>query len=200
MKLAIISGSHRLDSQSARISRALADRVQELSLFDSVEILSLAGNPLPLWDESIWSGNTEWKAILAPWKQKLKEADALIVVAPEWNGMVPAGLKNFFLLFGTAELGHKPALISAISAGQGGSYPVVELRTSSYKNSRICYLPDHLIVRHVEQVFTGDDPEGDQHLWERADYCLSLLKEYSIGLKLVRESGIVDHKTFRNGM
>ncbi len=197
MKLAIICGSHRKESQSARISAVLADRVKQQSLFDQVDILSLSENPLPLWDESIWSGSDEWKTLLAPWRATLRGADALIVVAPEWNGMVPAGLKNFFLIFGTAELGHKPALITAVSAGQGGSYPVIELRTSSYKNCRICYLPDHLIVRHAEKAYVD---EADTHLLERTDYCLKLLKEYSTGLKLVRESGVVDHKTFRNGM
>ncbi|MGB1272284.1 MAG: NADPH-dependent FMN reductase [Endozoicomonas sp.] len=200
MKLAIISGSHRHDSQSGRISHVLSERVSELSLFESVDILSLSDNPLPLWDESIWAGDEDWKAQLAPWKTWLNEADALVVVAPEWNGMVPAGLKNFFLLFGSAELGHKPALITALSAGLGGAYPVVELRSSSYKNCRICYLPDHLIVRHVTKAFTGEDPEGDQRIQDRADYCLKLLREYSLGLKAVRESGVVDHRTFGNGM
>ena len=200
MQLAIVCGSHRKESQSERIGKALTDRANELSLFDSVVMLSLAGNPLPLWDESVWAGDPQWRTQLAPWRETLKASDALIVVAPEWHGMVPAGLKNFFLLFGPAELGHKPTLITAISAGQGGSYPIVELRSSSYKNSRICYLPDHLLMRHVERVFTGDDPEGDQHLWQRTDYCLKLLREYALALAQVRSSGVVDHKTYRSGM
>ena len=176
MNLAIISGSHRSQSQSNRISDVLADRVQTLSLSESIEVLSLAGNPLPHWDESIWAGDKVWKETLAPWKQKLKQADAFVVVTPEWGGMVPSGLKNFFLLFGTAELGHKPALITSISSGQGGSYPVTELRNSSYKNCRICYLPDHLIIRHVETALTGEDTKADDHLKSRIDYSLKLLK------------------------
>lgn len=200
MKLTIVSGSHRQESQSARISAVLKERAQALSLFDQIDILSLSGNPLPLWDESIFSGSEEWKARLAPWRQTLKASDAIIVVAPEWNGMVPAALKNFFLLFGANELGHKPGLITAVSAGQGGSYPVVELRSSSYKNCRLCYIPDHLIVRHVASAFIGEDAEADQHLQDRTDYCLKLLKEYAVGLKSVRDSGVVDHKAFRNGM
>jgi hypothetical protein len=43
-------------------------------------------------------------------------------------------------------------LIIAVSGGAGGgAYPVAELRMSSYKNSRICYLPEHLIVRQRRQ-------------------------------------------------
>ena len=200
MNLTIISGSHRKESQSARISHVLKERVLSLSLFDQVDILDLAENPLPLWDESIWSGSEEWKELLAPWRKTLRASDAVIVVAPEWNGMVPSGLKNFFLVFGAVDLGHKPALITAVSAGLGGSYPVVELRTSSYKNCRLCYIPDHLIIRNVGTAFTGEDAEADQHLQDRVDYSLKVLKEYSAGLKLVRDSGVIDHKTFRNGM
>ena len=200
MKLTIISGSHRQESQSERISGVLKERVEALTLFNQVDILSLTGNPLPLWDESIWSGDDDWKARLTPWKKTLKESDALVVVVPEWNGMAPSGLKNFLLLFGAAELGHKPALISAVSAGQGGSYPVAELRMSGYKNNRLCYIPEHLIIRNVNSAFTGNDTEADEHLQDRVDYALKVLKEYAVGLKSVRDSGIVDHKTFRNGM
>ncbi|MGI9275905.1 MAG: NADPH-dependent FMN reductase [Endozoicomonas sp.] len=200
MKLTIISGSHRQESQSERISGVLKEQVEALGLFEQTSILSLKGNPLPLWDESIWSGNEEWKTLLKPWRETLRGSDALVVVVPEWNGMAPSALKNFFLLFGTAELGHKPALISAVSAGQGGSYPVAELRMSGYKNNRLCYIPEHLIIRNVNSAFTGEDAESDEHLQSRVDYALKVLKEYAVGLKLVRESGVVDHKTFRNGM
>ena len=200
MKLVIVSGSHRAEAQSDRISQVLSGRVSALGLFEQVDILSLSKNPLPLWDETIYAGSQEWKAMLAPRKAILKAADAVVVVSPEWNGMVPAGLKNFFLLFGAAELGHKPGLIVSVSAGQGGSYPVSELRMSSYKNCRLCYLPEHLIIRNVAEAFSGKYPEADEHLQNRTDYALKLLKEYAGGLSAVRQSGVVDHKTFMNGM
>ena len=200
MKLTIISGSHRQGSQSGRISQWLQQRVEDLGLFSQVDILSLEGNPLPLWEPAIYSGDENWKKLLTPWRQSLRDADALIVVTPEWNGMVPAGLKNFFLLFGAADMGHKPALIAAISSGTGGSYPVAELRMSSYKNARVCFIPEHLIIRGVESVFTGEQPESDEFLQKRIDYALSLLKEYSSAMQQVRASGVIDHKVFTNGM
>ena len=200
MKLAIVSGSHRAESQSDRISQVMSDRAGNLGSFDQIDILSLSTNPLPLWDESIYSGSEEWKALLAPWRKTLKEAGAIILVVPEWNGMVPAAVKNFFLLFSSAQLGHKPGLIVSVSAAQNGAYPVAELRMSSYKNCRLCYLPEHLIVRNVADAFTGKDPEVDQVLEDRADYCLRLLGEYAKGLALVRDSGVIDHKAFMNGM
>ena len=200
MKLAIISGSHRAEAQSDRISQIISAMAGDLGVFDQVDILSLSQNPLPLWDESLYSGSEEWKQLLAPWRKILKEADAITFVVPEWNGMVPAGVKNFFLLFSAVQLGHKPGLIVSVSAAQNGAYPVAELRMSSYKNCRLCYIPEHLIVRDVVDAFTGKNPENDQLLESRANYCLRLLGEYAKGLAIVRESGVVDHKTFMNGM
>ena len=67
--------------------------------------------------------------------------------------MVPAALKNFFLLWAaTGELSHKPALPCAVSAGEGGAYVISELRMSSYKNNRLCWLPEQLIARQVKSI------------------------------------------------
>jgi len=116
--------------------------------------------------------------------------------------MVPAGLKNFFLLCSGELLAHKPGLIISVSASLGGSYPVVELRTSSYKNTRLCYIPDHVIVRNVGQMLKGAQPidEHDRLLRERIDYSVRILLEYAKALKSVRDSGLIDLKRFPYGM
>ena len=113
-----------------------------------------------------------------------------------------AGLKNFFLLCGADVLAHKPGLIVTVSAGAGGSYPVSELRISSYKNTRLCYIPDHVIVRNVGQMLHGDQPaeEHDEALRGRITYSLRVLVEYAKALQLVRESGVIDLKTFPYGV
>ena len=99
-------------------------------------------------------------------------------------------------------LAHKPGLIVTVSSGLGGSYPVVELRTSSYKNTRICYIPDHVIVRNVGQVLKGDQPadEHDCSLRKRIEYSVRILLEYSKALQLVRASGAIDLKSYPFGM
>ena len=119
--------------------------------------------------------------------------------------MVPSGLKNFFLLWaGGGELAHKPALIVTVSTSEGGAYPVNELRTSSYKNSRLCYLPENLIIRHAAKVFNDDDADNDErshtYLSARLVYCLELLKEYAIAFKGIRASGKASLATYTNGM
>ena len=127
-----------------------------------------------------------------------------VVVSPEWHGQVPAGLKNFFLMWGKGELAHKPALIVTVSSADGGAYPVAELRMSSYKNNRICYIPEQIIVRNVESVL-NDDPgrnnqDADSYFRERIAYALGVLQEYARALGQVRASGATDLSQFKNGM
>ena len=204
MKIAIISGSHRKASQSAKVAKFMQQTLLEQRLCDETWLYSLAENPLPLWDESIWEGDPTWQERMAPIHAQLKESDGLVVIAPEWHGQVPAGLKNFFLLCGKQQVGHKPALITTVSSGDGGAYPVAELRMSSYKNNRLCYIPEQIIVRHVESVLNDDparnNPDADSYFRERIRYALGILVEYAKALRQVRSSGVTDTDRFPNGM
>ncbi len=203
MKIGIISGSHRHQSQSIKVAKHIETTLLETGLADETYLFSLAGNPLPLWDEAIWEGDQSWKALLDPISKELSSCDGFVVIAPEYHGQVPAGLKNFFLMW-KYEVYHKPALIVSVSSADGGSYPVAELRMSSYKNNRICYLPEHVIIRNVESVL-NDNPDdnnadADRYFRERIKWALGILKEYAVALKQVRKSGATDTDKFGNGM
>jgi NAD(P)H-dependent FMN reductase len=204
MKISVISGSHRNSSQSEKVARFVQRTLQEQALCDDSWLFSLARNPLPLWDESIFDGDSEWPTRLRPISEQLVSSDGFVVVTPEWHGQVPAGLKNFFLLWSNGELAHKPALIVTVSASDGGAYPVAELRMSSYKNNRICYIPEQVVVRHVKDVLNDSDadnkPEADRYFRERFAYALRVLREYALAMQQVRASGATDLSVFRNGM
>jgi NAD(P)H-dependent FMN reductase len=203
MKISIICGSHRDDSQSMKVAKVM-QRMLDDGISDESWLFTLANNPLPLWDQGVWDGDPKWKELLTPLKAELAGSDGFVVISPEWHGQVPAGLKNFFLLFSKHELGHKPALIVSVSAGEGGAYPVAELRMSSYKNNRLCYIPEHVIVRHVESVLNDDgdanDAKRDEYLRGRLQWALNILKEYAVSLAQVRNSGVTATDTYNNGM
>lgn len=203
MKIAIISGSHREQSQSLKVAEHIQKTLQTETDNDTW-LYSLEANPLPLWDEGVWNGEQKWLDILTPIREQLTACDALVIITPEWHGQVPAGLKNFFLLFGKNEIAHKPALIVSVSSGVGGSYPVAELRMSSYKNSRICYIPEQVIIREVESVLNENDAQNnvrsDSYIRERLQWSLTILTEYAIALKQVRDSGVTQTDKFTNGM
>jgi NAD(P)H-dependent FMN reductase len=205
MQIGIICGSHRPNSQSGKVARYIEQALLAQGVCDKTWLYDLAENPLPLWDEGVWSGEDRWQQLLAPLSAELKACDAFVVVSPEWHGMAPAGLKNFFLMWTAGgELAHKPALIVTVSTGTGGSYPIAELRMSSYKNSRICYLPEHLIIRHAASVFNKDpqqnDADSQQYLEQRLAYCLGMLGEYGSALAGVRASGTTSLEQYPTGM
>ena len=205
MKLGIICGSHRTDSQSEKVARYIERALIDEGHCEDTWLFSLAGNPLPFWEEAIWEGDADWQARMAPISEQLRACDGFVIVSPEWHGMVPAGLKNFFLIWtGGGELAHKPALIVTVSAADGGSYPVAELRMSSYKNNRLCYLPEHLIIRYVETVFNenpADNKDSAQSYFEeRLTYCLRLLREYGLAFRHIRDSGAASLEDYTSGM
>ena len=205
MKIGIICGSHRPVSESGKVSRYIEKALVEQDLCDETWLFDLGGNPLPLWDEGIWSGDEQWQQTLAPLSEQLHSCDAFVIVCPEYHGMAPAGLKNFLLMWTAGgEVAHKPALLVTVSVADGGSYPIAELRMSSYKNNRICYLPEHLIIRFVDTVF-NDDPaknkdSAQEYFEARLTYCLEMLREYGLAFRQIRASGKASLENYSSGM
>lgn len=193
--IVLLSGSNRSNSQSLKVAKYLRDRLEQLDLCDSGELLNLASSRLPLWPEEDIDGIWNVQQTI------LKKATALIVISPEWNGMACPALKNFFLYAGLGELGHKPALLVGVSAGLGGAYPIAELRASSYKNSRILYLPEQLIIRNVESMMNSEIPsdENDIRIRTRIDWALHLLCQYDDALRTIR-TAIKHPPEFSTGM
>ena len=204
MKISVVSGSHRKKSQSRKISDVVCNYLAEHQSVTQSVVIDLSLIELPLWEEAIWENDPAWINRLSALSKVLQESDGFVIVSPEWHGMVPSALKNFFLMWGEGQLAHKPALIVSISSSNGGSYPVAELRMSSYKNNRICYIPEHLIIRNVETIFNKDPQENDaevQHdLNKRMLYCIQLLICYAEGFKPIRQKKATDISTFKFGM
>ena len=203
MNYCVISGSHQKQAQSLKIANFINLWIKEHKKNANCDVIALSENPLPLWDESFWSNDPKWEKTWKPYSQKLQNAQAIIVISPEWAGMVPAGLKNFFLFCNKGELAHKPGLIVSVSAGTGGAYPVNELRTSSYKNSYLNYIPDHLIIRKVGSVFNQfgkTENEDDAYLQKRLAYSINMLEQYALAMNTVRGSGVMNLKDYPFGM
>jgi NAD(P)H-dependent FMN reductase len=200
--IAIIVGSHRKDSQSSRVGEYIAKDLARIDSSVTVDTIDLAGNPLPLWDESVWQGDSQLAALWKPCRDRMRKADGFVIISPEWAGMVPPGLKNLLLFAGPKEVGHKPALIVAVSASRGGSYPVNELRTSGYKNNRLVYIPEHVLVQDVADVLAGETPTSERDAWlrRRIEFADRILLEYAKALAPIRSSGLTEHADFPYGM
>lgn len=190
-QFAIISSSHRPDSQSHRI----AEHLNAAYFAGEADVIDLFSADLP-----IWNGVAEATPALQDIQSKLAAADGFIFVVPEWHGMAPAGLKNLFLWCGAPELAHKPALLVAVSGSVGGAMVVAELRGSGYKNSRLLWTPEHLILRGVGDLWQGKETESDTYLAGRAEYAIDQLKTYARILAPEREQLCAGLEAYPNGM
>jgi len=187
--ISIIIGPHRPNSQSLRFGNELAKLVPPSF---SCTIVDLFSKKIPLWDQTIWDLKDQWSPQWNEVAKDLEKSEGFIICCPEYGGMVPAILKNFFLLATSSLLGNKPALLVGISSGQGGQYPLQELRSSSYKNTKIVYLPDHLVVRNCEKVsLLKDHPSFEERLSIRAIKTLELFAVYTKAFREIRQNSAV---------
>ncbi|WP_039938488.1 NADPH-dependent FMN reductase [Leptospira terpstrae] len=200
MKVCLVAGSHRKNSQSLKVGKFLAKTLEAKGI--ETLLLDLGGSPLPLWEPTMWEKDSEIKKFWLEYSAGFSSADAYVFLSPEYAGMASPALKNFFLYLTGGDISHKPGLIITVSSGMGGSYPNAELRMSSYKNTRIVYIPDHVIVRHVESILNSELPEGkdDEYIRARLNYTLNVLVEYAKALNAVRQSGVIDIKTYPFGL
>ena len=143
--------------------------------------------------KGVW-GET-WNSI----SKNFESSDGFILVVPEYGGMATPAAKNIFLLCGNGEFSHKPGLIVSVSSGNGGAYPIAELRSSSYKNTHIMWIPENIIIRNVEEFNPGSHGKNiPDWLDDRIDYVLNLLLAYASNMKPLRT--IINRKDFGNGM
>ncbi|MCB1176388.1 MAG: NAD(P)H-dependent oxidoreductase [Leptospiraceae bacterium] len=203
MKIGIIVGSLRKVSESGRVGEYLGGKIKN-SGWAEVYLLDIGKEKIPFWDED-FPEKGDWKGKWEPISEELKSCDGYIIISPEYGGMASPAIKNFYLLCNKKELAHKPALLVGVSAARGGAYPISELRMSGYKNTYVCFLPDHLILRDVESLLVEDDSsenlkKPDKYIRERIDYSLNILKAYSTALIEVRKQDIFDYKKYSNGM
>ncbi|MCJ7821057.1 MAG: NAD(P)H-dependent oxidoreductase, partial [Bacteroidales bacterium] len=125
-KIVIISSSIRTGRASHRVALYLKSYSGEHGLADT-EILDLDTYNFPLFDERLkYQKNPSLKAL--EYAEKIRAADGVIIVAPEYNGGYPASLKNAIDLL-TVEWFKKPVAIATVSSGSfGGTQMVTSLQ------------------------------------------------------------------------
>ena len=199
MKLSIISTSHRKNSESKRVADALKKYIYDIDKTIECFILDMFESEIPLWTTEKKQNAKFWDNRYNKISKELDTSDGFLMVVPEYGGMSAPNSKNFFLLFNNGELFHKPGLLVSISSGNGGAYPISELRSSSYKNSHIMWIPENIIIRNVNQFSPGKHGELiPSWMDNRIEYSLNLLIKYSEYLKPIQKC--INRKDFANGM
>ncbi len=113
-KIAVIVGSLRANSNSERLARAIAAEAPAGYAFDIVPI-----GDLPLYNPDIDTATppAAWTAF----RDRVKSADAVLWVTPEYNRSVPGALKNAIDVgsrpYGQSAFAGKPTAVVSSSMG-----------------------------------------------------------------------------------
>lgn len=184
----------RPGSQSLKVCEWLAEHVQKLG--SDAEVLDLHKVGLPMYDDS-----DEMAIQAKDMLDSFSSSDGFVFVSPEWNGTMSQGLVNMLHFVGR-ELAHKPVMLTGVSDGRGGHYPLMQMRIMNYKNNHYVISPEALLVQDCKNVLNDhEEAEGsDGYVKKRADYALKVLLAYGESLKSVRSSGVINFEEFPNGV
>lgn len=198
MTIGVIAASSRAGAYSLKVADILAGRLQAGGSDSFVVDLNCLALPLLGHDLS-----DRVAGELEAARRQLQAAAGFAVVVPEWNGTAAPGWNNLVLYVGD-DLAHKPIMAVGVSAGRGGAYPLLAIRSSGYKNSRYVIIPESLIVSHCQEALAEDgsltDHPAAEALGPRADYALAVLKAYAGALDGVRSSSVIDHEKYPSGI
>lgn len=159
MKIVVISSSVRVGRSSHRVALFFKNFIENNQLAE-VEILDLMTYQFPVFDERLKFQKNPLPQAL-DFAQKIKQADGVIIVTPEYNGGYPAALKNVTdLLYD--EWRRKPTAISTVSAGAfAGSQVITSLQFSLWKIGALM-VPAMFPVPNINQSFSEEGAPSDK--------------------------------------
>lgn len=161
MNIAIIVGSVRRGRQTPKAARYLYNELTKNDKVSHVEYLDLADYNFPVMEERI-TYLDEKPDGLEEFSEKLKNADALVIVSPEYNGSMPGALKNTLDYFYT-ELSKKPIGLLTVSGGNLGGINVHHDLQKFILHIRAYAVPMKYLLTRVSSAFDEDGQPNDAH-------------------------------------
>jgi chromate reductase, NAD(P)H dehydrogenase (quinone) len=161
----MLLGTVRMNSESAKVARFAAERLGGIPGVQT-EILDLRELNLPMMEERLRFHGNPPSAVLQL-SNKARQADAIVIVTPEYNGGYPGVLKNA-LDYLRDEFRHKPfGIITVSSAHCGGIFCLTSLRQVVLHQGGVP-IPASFSVTRVQDVFTADGSAIDAQIERRA--------------------------------
>jgi len=201
-KVLVIVGSTRPGRAADLVLPWVIARARAHDGFE-VEVADLRDWPLPIFAEHAGtigdlSDPTYSEPIVRAWNTKVKQADAFIVVTPEYNHSIPGGLKNaidsVWLSFGFR---NKPVAAVGYSGSIGGGMRAIEHLAHVFIEVEAVPLRNTAVIPFVRTAF-GDhgepvNPETDIRL----QVMLEDLAWWSSALEKARAAGELIPGTLR---
>jgi NAD(P)H-dependent FMN reductase len=161
LKLQIIVGSTR-DGRSADGVLRWALPLAQANPDFSVEVLDLRDWPLPMFQESLatvgdFANPTYSDPLVKRWNLKINEADAFLLITPEYNHSFSGVLKNaidsVFVSFGFR---HKPVGCIGYSVGLAAGVRAVEQLNQVMLEQEAVPLKTQVLIPFVAEAFNPD--------------------------------------------
>jgi len=156
MKILALSGSLRKASFNTRLAYVMAHRVPK-----GVELEVATCHGIPLYDGDLEKADGVPDPVIAL-RERIRAADALILVTPEYNGGMPGVFKNAidWLTRPPKEIGPtfkgKPTAIAGATPGGLGTALAQSGWLVVLRQLKVQLFPDHLRVSRAMEVFNDN--------------------------------------------
>jgi len=193
-KLLVIVGSTRPGRAADLVVPWVTSRARGHGGFD-VEVADLRDWPLPIFAEHPGTigdiaDPTYSEPIVRAWNQKVKQADAFVVVTPEYNHSIPAVLKNaidtVWLSFGFR---NKPVAAVGYSGSIGAGIRAIEHLAHVFIEAEAVPLRNTVVIPFVRTAFGADGEPSDPETGIRLQIMLDDLAWWSTALEQARAAG-----------
>jgi NAD(P)H-dependent FMN reductase len=201
-KLLIIVGSTRPGRSADAVVPWVVRSAREHGAF-AVEVADLRDWPLPHFAEHFGTigdinDPTYSDPAIKAWNNKVKEADAFIVITPEYNHSVPGVLKNaidtVWLSFGFR---NKPVGSVGYSGGIGGAIRAIEHLAHIFVEAEAVPLRNTVVLPQVREAFGESGEPASPMPGAAMAVLLDDLAWWSAALEKARAQGELIPGSFR---
>jgi len=184
LNIPIVLGTARKENESQKVARYLLHKLNKIEGVKS-ELLDLGKADFPLLEERPSAQNPVTN-LLQNWTEKMQNANAVIIVAPEYKSGYPGTLKNFLDYLPTGVFRYKPIGLSTVSSGiHGGTSCLQQLRQVIIGMAGLV-VPDRFQVGQVQEAFDEDATLLDSSLEKVSQKFISELIKYSKTLRSIQ--------------
>ena len=201
-KLQVIIGSTRPTRAADRVAPWVIDRASAHPAFE-VEVLDLRDWPLPMFAEHLgtigdFNDPTYSDPVVRRWNHKIKQADAYLVITPEYNHSVPGVLKNAIdSVFVSFAFRNKPIVAVGYSGGIAGGVRAIEHLAQIAIEAELVPLRTAVVIPQVATAFDDDGQPVNPVTDISLRVALDDLAWWSSALKQARAGGELPPAAFR---
>jgi len=146
--IAVLVGTHREDSVSAKIAKQIIDAYGELGI--ESDLIDPAELPLDLFGPNSFDHRYETGSTLA---KRLIAARGLHVVVPEYNGSFPGVLKHLLDIQNYEQcFGGKPVALVGVAAGDWGGLRAVDQLAAVFQYRSAHIFGQRVYIRNVDEA------------------------------------------------